>query len=303
MDMTPNESVYLFSSSQSLHSDMTGPSGRVPVRTTIGKIRARLRSSTSLRPSALATFSALLLVLSGCGRSEDAADDGAADTLLALSASDLQHALPVIAERYEALTGQSVEIVLGSTGNLATQIENGAPADVFLAANEAFVARLEEGGHVAPGSRRVYGRGRVVLTWSRSANPADSLASLLDPRFETISMANPEHAPYGMAAREALVSAGLLPLVEERLVFAENVSQAQEFVRSGNADAGLVALSVVLGDSTARYIILDESLHKPLRQAGAVISGGETEAAAELLDFIMGEEGQAILKQFGFEPA
>lgn len=245
-----------------------------------------------------------LALLAACGgASGDAAEERAPEPLLVLAASDLQFALPEVAAAFEARTGVPVELVLGSTGNLATQIENGAPGDVFLAADEAFVARLERGGHAREGSRRVYAVGRLALVWRPGVAEPAELASLADPAYRTVAIANPEHAPYGAAARAALRSAGVWDAVQPRLVLGENVAQTMQFVRTGNADAGLVALGVAIRPGGVPFRAVDPSLHPPLRQAGAVLRESTRPGAAEaFLAELAGPAGREVLGRYGFEP-
>jgi molybdate transport system substrate-binding protein len=239
--------------------------------------------------------------LAGCGAG--AGGDGQrGDPLLVLAASDLQNALPEIVARYEAATGIRSTLVFGSTGNLAAQIAQGAPGDLFLAANERFVDRLGAAGHLREDTRGVYAIGRLAVVLAPGAPRAEGLEALADPRFRTVAIANPEHAPYGAAAREALTAAGLWATLERRLVYGENVSQALQFVLTGNADAGLVALGILAGLPEVRHLVVDEALHRPLTQTGVVLRGSSRASAArQLLEFIVDEEGQAILRRFGFE--
>jgi molybdate transport system substrate-binding protein len=247
----------------------------------------------------------LLLLLAGCDRVGSAAPSRAAAEaapLLVLAASDLQLALPEIVALYEAESGRRVDLVLGSTGNLTAQIEQGAPADLFFAANERFVDRLAARGLIREETRSVYAVGRIVLAWRTDRPAARGLARLAEPAFAAIAIANPEHAPYGLAAREALQSAGTWEAVRPRLVYGENVVQAFQFVRSGNADAGIVALGVVMGIEGIEYEVLDDALHAPLRQAAAVLhESAQPDAAAELLALVLSDEGQAILRRYGFD--
>jgi molybdate transport system substrate-binding protein len=240
-----------------------------------------------------------LATVSGCG---DRGFGGGGDAVLVLAASDLQLALPEIAREFEAQQGGRVQLVFGSTGNLTTQIEQGAPADLFLAANESFIDRLDRAGLIDPGTRILYAEGRLATAWRAGGQPIQAPQALQDPRFTAISIANPEHAPYGVAAREMLESLGILGAVQGRLVFGENVAQALQLVQSGNADAGIVALPVVIGMSGIEYLPIDPSLHQPLRQAGAVLRDAVDPFGGEaFLDFIMSDAGQGILRRYGFE--
>jgi molybdate transport system substrate-binding protein len=247
----------------------------------------------------------LLALVAACGgaHAPRADADARPGVIRVLAASDLQVALPEVAAGFHARTGIAVELVFGSTGNLATQIENGAPADLFLAANESFVHRLDRGGHTDPASKRIYAVGRLAIAWPRGTPEPAGLASLSSPAYRTLAIANPEHAPYGAAAREALHEVGVWDTLARRLVLAENVAQVLQFVRSRNADAGIVALGVALGQPDVPHRVVDAHLHAPLLQAGVVLRRSERPAeAAALLDELARGEGQAILRRFGFDP-
>jgi molybdate transport system substrate-binding protein len=248
----------------------------------------------------------LLLGLAACGG--EAAGSGAgrgaepADTLLVDAASDLQAAFAELVPRYEAASGVRVQVAFGSTGNLTTQIENGAPADLFFAASESYLDRLAAAGLIDPGTRRVYARGRLALVWDSTVHAPASVAELARPEYRTVAIANPEHAPYGMAAREALQAAGAWDRVRRRLVLGENISQTYQFVRTGNAEAGIVALSLVVGGEPRAHLLIPDSLHAPLLQAAVVLKASRHAAAARaFLDFVVGAEGQALLRRYGFE--
>ena len=224
------------------------------------------------------------------------------EPLLVLAASDLQYALPEIAAEYEAATGHKPTLSFGSTGNFSAQIENGAPADLFFAANESFIDGLIQKDLLLADTRQLYASGRIVVAPSKSASlQATTLKDLLRPELRIIAIANPEHAPYGLAAQQALQSAGLWAAVEPKVVLGENISQTFQHVQTGNADAGIVALSVVLGIPGTPYTLVDESLHAPLAQAAAVLkSSKQPDTARAFLAFVNGERGRPIMKKFGF---
>jgi molybdate transport system substrate-binding protein len=249
---------------------------------------------------ALLTFLALV-VAPGCGG--DASRRAAGDEpLLILAASDLQAAMPDLIAAFETATGLRAEAVLGSTGNLTSQIAHGAPGDLFLAANESFVDRLAARDLIVPETRRVYAIGPLVLVSAPGVPLPVSVAALADTAYGTIAIANPEHAPYGMAAREAMQSAEVWDAVRPRLVLGENIAQALQFVRTGNADAGIVALGLVVQLEGMAYQPVDPALHTPLRQTGAVLRGSTLpENAVAFLDLVTGEQGRAILRSHGFE--
>src|SRR5690606_4802267 len=148
-------------------------------------------------------------------------------------------------DRFESQAGARVDLALGSTGNLAAQIENGAPADLFFAADEATVERLVASGSIRPASVRTYVVGQLVLVWRDEVEPPVGPQALGESRYEVVAIANPEIAPYGAAAREALQQLGVWEAIEPRIVQGENIAQTYQFVQTGNADVALVARSVV----------------------------------------------------------
>jgi molybdate transport system substrate-binding protein len=195
-------------------------------------------------------------------------------------------------------SGIQLRFTLGSSGMLARQIENGAPYDVYLSANEKFVKDLAARGLVAPASVRVYATGRLGW-WSPKRNLID-LRQLTSPLVRHLAIPNPEHAPYGAAARQALTRIGLWKELEGRIVYAENVRQAFEFASSGNADAVITAWTMLFDRGG---ILIDPAWHAPLRQAGAVVAGSkQPQTAQRLLDFLMSVKGQALLARYGLFP-
>lgn len=242
----------------------------------------------------------LAVLLLACGGQ----DSVQGDRLLVLAASSLQFALPEIVQEFERRTDVGVDIVLGSSGNLVAQIENGAPGDLFLSADRAFVDRLESEGHVVPGTKRDYATGRIAIVVPPGRRLPEGLGDLAAPEYAVVALANPESAPYGLAAKQALESAGLWTVVAPKVVFSESVAQAAQFVRTENADAGIIALSVVLENDGWEHRLIDPALHVPIIQAAAVIAGSaHVEAATELRDLITSPDGVAILAQYGFGPA
>ena len=223
------------------------------------------------------------------------------DALVVAAASDLQFAFTEIGRLFTEETGQPVSFSFGSTGNLVHQIENGAPVDVFAAANVAYLDGLRAQGLIVADSQRLYARGRVVLAVNRASGvQAGRLADLLQPDITHVALANPGHAPYGLAAKQALVAAGLWEALEPKLVYGENVRQAMQFVQAGDAEVGLIALSVA-DVPELNHILLDADLHEPLNQAMAVILGSPREALARrFISFVNGARGQNIMKSYGF---
>jgi molybdate transport system substrate-binding protein len=222
------------------------------------------------------------------------------------AAADLQTALPEVAAAFEASTGTHVELVFGSSGNFFAQIQNGAPFDLFLSADNDYPRKLEEAGLVLPNTRIVYGLGRIAL-WT-------SPNSLCDPRRETwkclsdsgvkkIAIANPAHAPYGRAAVASLRAAGLYDLIKDKLVLGENISQAAQFVQSGNAQAGIVAYSLALSPAmrNGKWWEIPAELYPAIEQCAVILKAARNQLAArEFLTFLTQGPGRTTLERYGF---
>jgi len=221
--------------------------------------------------------------------------------LTVFAASDLGQAFKQIVQQFEKATSTRVSLVLGSTGMLAQQIRNGAPADVFFAANESFINDLAAEKLTIHRTHALYARGRIVaVTLKDSRIRIHRLEDLADARVRRIAIANPQHAPYGLAARQALEAAGLGVALKSKLVFGENVQQAVQFVRSGSAEAGIVARSVA-NTPDLSWTLVDDRLHMPLNQVAAVLAGSkQPRAAASFIEFVNGAQGRPVMKQFGF---
>ena len=227
-------------------------------------------------------------------------------TVTVAAASDLTYAMNEIAANFEKATGCTVRLTMGSSGNFLTQIENGAPFDVFFSADIAYPKKLEAEGLAAPGSTYLYAIGKIVL-WTRKDSRVDvgkGFSALRDPAVKKIAIANPEHAPYGRAAEEALRHSGVYDAVKDRLVLGENISQTAEFVESGNADAGIVALSLALSPAMkdkGRVWIIPENLYTPIQQgAVAVGAAANPQGARQFLDYVMLPATAELLERYGF---
>ncbi len=216
------------------------------------------------------------------------------------AAADLANAFKEMGALFEKESGAKVTVVLGSTGLLAKQVENGAPFDLLFAADETFLTDLEKKGRVVPHTRRLYAIGRLTI-WTRKDAPLPkSLADLADPAYHHIAIANPEHAPYGAAAREALQKANVWKSVEPRLVYGENIQQTLQYAQTGNADVALVALSLAIG-SEGHWTLVPDKLHHPLRQAvGLLTSSTNQPLARRFVAFVNGPKGRPIMRRFGF---
>ena len=222
-------------------------------------------------------------------------------TLTVFAAADLAFALRDLAPRFEKAVGVKVALVLGSTGNLARQIEHGAPADVFFAANETFVDELVAKDAVIPQTRALYAQGRIVLATPKAFGPRlDDLRQLTNSRVRRVAIANPQHAPYGKAAEQALRKLGLWDAVRPKLVYGENIRHTLQFLQTGAADAGIVALSVA-SVPEIDWVPIDPTLHAPLNQVVAVVRrSGRPELGVAFVQFVNGGEGRQVMKRYGF---
>ena len=222
-------------------------------------------------------------------------------TIAVFAASDLGPPFAQIVSQFEKATGADVTLVLGSTGMLAQQIRHGAPADVFFAADESFVRELAAERLTVPETMAVYARGRIAAITLKSASVrVADLKGLADARIRRVAIANPQHAPYGRAAKQALQAAGLWAAVEPKLVFGENVQQAAQFVRSGSADAGIVARSVA-DTPELQWTLIEDTLHTPLLQMAVVLARSRQQrASAAFIAFVNGKQGRTVMRQFGF---
>jgi molybdate transport system substrate-binding protein len=236
-----------------------------------------------------------------------AAGPAAADVARVAAASDLQFALEEIAAAFTQATGHEARLTFGSTGNLARQIRAGAPFELFFSADESYVGILEQAGRTdGPGT--LYAIGRIAVFAPRGSRvPVDGelaglRAELAAGRVSRLAIANPEHAPYGRAAREALERAGAWTLAQPRLALGENVSQAAQFALTGAADAAIIALSLALTPAfrdKGQHALIPEHLHAPLRQRMVLVRGAGT-AARELYRFAESAAARSVLERYGF---
>lgn len=224
----------------------------------------------------------------------------AAQTLTVATASSLQVALNEVAEAFQAETGQEVTLVFSSTGQLTQQIENGAPYDIFLAADTAHIDRLQSQNLLLDESISIYAQGHLALVVNRAANlQIVNFSDLRNAEFHNFSIANPEFAPYGVAAQQALESAGWWDALQPKIVYGETVRQATQFVQSGDAEVGIVALSLADVDEVDSFP-LDDSLFEPINHAmGILASSPSSELARQFSDFLLSPTGQSILSRYG----
>lgn len=263
---------------------------------------------------AVTLITALSLVV-GCGSPEQPAavqqpesqaparapDTPKAVLIRVAAASDLRTALPALINRFKSKSGTDVVASFDSSGHLSEQIKAGAPFDVFLAANQSFVKTLADEKLIVPDSVQPYAFGTLVLAVHReSGNSIQSLADLARPEVKKVAIANPAFAPYGAAGKQALERSSLWKSLEPKIVQAESVVQALQFVQSGNAEAGLVGKAIA-GVPEVRVIALDPKLYDPLVQALGVVAGSsKLDAAQAFAGFVVGKEGQEILREQGF---
>lgn len=232
-----------------------------------------------------------------------------AETLMVAAAADLTYCLPELDKAFQAQhAGVEIQLSTGSSGNFFAQIQNGAPFDVFLSADLHYPDELIKAGDAVRASLLVYGSGRLVL-WTNKPQSVDvtrGLDALRDTRaVQKVAIANPEHAPYGRAARAALQKAGLWDEIQSRLVVGENIAQALQYVETQNADAGLVALALVRSprlSGTGKYAEVDDRLYPPLNQAAVITRHGADKAAAKAyLEFLGSGTARAIFDKYGFK--
>jgi molybdate transport system substrate-binding protein len=230
-----------------------------------------------------------------------------ADVPVIAAAADLKFAVTEIAAAFKADTGKEVKLSLGSTGNFATQIRQGAPFQMFMAADEKFIADLYRDGFTRDAGD-LYAEGRIVLIAPRGSalkpdEALDNLAAMLEAgRITRFAIANPEHAPYGLRAEEALKHRGLWEKVQPYLVLGENVSQAAQFALSGNAEGGIIAYSLALAPevrSQGEFALIPHGWHEPLLQRMALLKNAGP-VAEEFYAYMKTPKAREIMKSFGF---
>jgi len=232
--------------------------------------------------------------MSGCNQKEQPS------ALKVAAAADLTLAFQEIGKRFEAKTGTPVVFSFGSTGQLAEQIENGAPFDVFAAANVQAIEKLTKEKLVVPQTVHVYALGRIVIA-TKTKGAVQTLNDLLKDDIKKIAIANPDHAPYGVAAKQALQKAGIWEQVKPKIVYGKNIADTLAYVESGNAEAGIVALSLVKTSRSFHFQLINEAMHEPIQQAVAVMKATKhREAAKQFVAFLNSSEGREIMKKYGF---
>jgi molybdate transport system substrate-binding protein len=259
------------------------------------------------KPASLRTLCAVALLaascfLSGCARQQPPTNnqDNQSEINVA-AAANLTDAFAEVAKQFTAETGVRVVYSFGATADLAKQIENGAPFDVFASADVTHVDQLNDKGLLTPGTRSLYARGRLVL-WTPPGGrvQVSSISEITRPEVSHIAVAKPDVAPYGQATVEALQALNLWAQVEPKVVYAQNVAQTKQFASSGNAEVAFIPMALVKPNE-GRFVEIDERLHKPIDQAlGVIKASGKQGAARRFTDFVLSGKGQAILERFGY---
>lgn len=228
-----------------------------------------------------------------------------ADEVQVAVAANFTAPIQAIAADFEKDTGHKLIAAYGATGQFYTQIKNGAPFEVFLAADDTTPARLEKEGDIVPGSRFTYAIGTLAL-WSAKDGYVDASGKVLkDNQYQHLSIADPKTAPYGLAATQVLAKLGLTDKVKDKLVTGQNITQAFQFVSTGNAELGFVALSQIYKDgkvTSGSAWVVPADMHESIKQDAVLLTKGKDNAAAKaLMDYLKGPKAAAVIKSYGYE--
>jgi molybdate transport system substrate-binding protein len=228
-----------------------------------------------------------------------------ADEVQVAVAANFTAPIKAIAADFEKDTGHKLVTSFGATGQFYTQIKNGAPFEVFFAADDTTPAKLESENEIVKGSRFTYAVGTLAL-WSAKDGYVDDKGEVLKSgKFEHLSIANPKAAPYGLAATQTLDKLGLTDATHSKIVEGQSIAQAYQFVQTGNAELGFVALSQVFKDGKltgGSAWIVPANLHEPIKQDAVILNKGKDNAAAKaLMDYLKGPKAAAIIKSFGYQ--
>ena len=253
------------------------------------------RSETRLALAAL-----LLTLVCAIACKDRSPTTPASNEITVAAASDLTPAFDELGRAFESANKTKVVFVYGSTGLLTQQIENGAPVDLFAAASMSYIDKLDHEGLIIPDSKTIYARGRITLWTTADSNlRLEGIKDLARPEVTRIAIANPDHAPYGLAARQALESAGIWDVIKPKLVYGDNIRQTLQFAETGNVDVAIVALSLSK-QSHGRWSLIPEELHKPLDQGLAIMKSTKKEQSARAFAaFLAGPQGRAIMQKYG----
>ncbi|WP_299836051.1 molybdate ABC transporter substrate-binding protein [Pseudomonas sp.] len=228
-----------------------------------------------------------------------------ADDVQVAVAANFTAPIQAIAKEFEADTGHKLVAAYGATGQFYTQIKNGAPFEVFLAADDTTPAKLEKEGDTVPGSRFTYAVGKLAL-WSAKEGYVDDKGAVLKAnQYRHLSIADPKAAPYGLAATQVLAKLDLTDATKDKIVTGQNITQAYQFVSTGNAELGFVALSQVYKDgkvTSGSAWLVPANLHDPIKQDAVILTKGKDSAAARaLVEYLKGPRAAAVIKSYGYE--
>ncbi|MFA0998131.1 MULTISPECIES: molybdate ABC transporter substrate-binding protein [Pseudomonas syringae group] len=247
---------------------------------------------------AVLKFFTLALAMSGAAYAS-------ADEVQVAVAANFTAPIQAIATDFEKDTGHKLVAAFGATGQFYTQIKNGAPFEVFLSADDTTPAKLEQEGDTVKGSRFTYAIGTLAL-WSAKEGYVDNKGEVLKAnQYQHLSIANPKAAPYGLAATQVLSKLGLTDATKAKIVEGQSITQAYQFVSTGNAELGFVALSQIYKDgklTSGSAWIVPDSLHDPIKQDAVILTKGKDNAAAKaLVEYLKGPKAAAIIKSFGYQ--
>jgi molybdate transport system substrate-binding protein len=229
------------------------------------------------------------------------------EDLTIAAASDLNFAFKELIGEFEKKTSVTVKLSLGSSGTFFSQIQNGAPFDLYFSADIRYPQKLEENGHAVPGTLYRYAVGRIVI-WAPKSSPIPieekGVDALLDPSIRKIAIANPKHAPYGRAAVSAMEHYKIYDQVKDKLVLGENISQTAQFIESGASDIGIIALALALAPpmkSAGKYWEVPADAHPALEQGAVILKRAKNmEAAKAFVEFLKSQQGQDVMARYGF---
>ncbi|KAA0989861.1 molybdate ABC transporter substrate-binding protein [Dyadobacter aurulentus] len=239
------------------------------------------------------------LILAGCSKPSE--------KIIVATAANVQYVMKELKIEFEKESGKQIEIVVGSSGSLTTQIREGAPFDVFVSADTKYPDEIFKNGG-SDEKPKVYALGSLVL-WSKNTPQAElNTALLTTEKIRKIAIPNPKTAPYGVAAIEVMKSQRLFDQIEPKLVFGESIAQTAQYIMSGSAEIGFNALSIVLSPemkNKGHYILLDSTSYQPIQQAAILLkhsnNSPKKEASQKFYDFLFSEKGKAILKKYGYK--
>jgi len=276
----------------------------IKIKADDNSIFAAGKKGAVLRKKNAAPLIVILLLAVNCSRHAPPVEQSAQSEIVVAAAANLTDAFAELGKQFTTRTGIRVVYSFGATVDLAKQIENGAPFDVFAAADVEHIDELDDKKLLSPDTKALYARGRLVLWFPTNARVLHRIEDITGKDMARVAIAKPDVAPYGRATVEALRALNIWNEVEPKVVYGQNVAQAKQFAATGNADAAFVPLALVMKEPAARIIEVDERLHQPINQAlGIVQASSKQMAARAFTDFVMGMEGQAIMQRYGYSKA